>query len=224
MAKASSNEARKLARLSSDCSFLLTHMIRQNDGRTDEESRDILRSILGISEKHLSPNLKAFPVGWYSVATNTNVYNPETGEFDGNGNVDAVCFTESTLSGLRAHREVFSVQYGIAFDRDILFQKGANPCLNIREDLLKSSVRINGEQDERHLYNFVPLELHPYVNIINQGFDATHEREWRFVGDMRFRLSEIRFIFCPEEEFSIFSSIQKKGMPTLFDLEWLDRI
>ena len=223
MAKASSIEARKLARLSSDCSFLLTHMIRQNDGRTDKESRDILRSILGISEKRPSPNLKASPVGWYSVAK-ASVYNPETGKFDGNGTVNAVCFTESTLSGLRAHREVFSVQYGIAFDRDLLFQKGANPCLNIREDLLKISVPINGERYPRHLYNFVPLELHPYVNIINQGFDATHEREWRFVGDMKFMLSEIRLVFCPEKEFSIFSSIQKKGMPTLFALEWLDRI
>ena len=116
------------------------------------------------------------------------------------------------------------MQYGIAFDRDRLFQKGANPCLNIREDLLKISVPINGERYPRHLYNFVPLELHPYVNIINQGFDATHEREWRFVGDMKFMLSEIRLVFCPEKEFSIFSSIQKKGMPTLFALEWLDRI
>lgn len=223
MAKASSNEARKLARLSSDCSFLLPHMIRQNDGRTDKESKDILRSILGISEKQPSLNLKAFPVGWYSVA-NAPIYNPETGKFDGNGNVKAVCFTESTLSGLRAHREVFSVKYGIAFDRDCLFQKGANPCLNVREDLLKSSVPTSGERYPRRLFNFIPVELHPYVNIINQGFDATHEREWRFVGDMKFRLSEIRFIFCPEEEFSIFSSIQKKGMPTLFDLEWLDRI
>ena len=223
MAKASASEARKLARLSSDCSFLLTHMIRQNDGRTDKESRDILRSILGVSGKGSAPKLKASPVGWYS-AVDANVYNPETGKFDGNGNVNAVCFTESTLSGLRAHREVFSVQYGIAFDRDLLFQKGANPCLNIREDLLKTRVRISREQYPRHLYNFVPLELHPYVNIINQGFDATHEREWRFVGDMKFMLSQIRFVFCPEKDFSIFSSIQKKGVPTLFDLEWLDRI
>lgn len=222
MAKASSDEARKLARLSSDCSFLLTHMIRQNDGRTDKKSRKILRSILGISEKRPSPNLKASPVGWYSVAKSVSVYNPETGKFDGNGNVNAVCFTESTLSGLRAHMEVFSVKYGIAFDRDLLFQKGANPCLNVREDLLKS--RINGERYPRRLFNFIPVELHPYVNIINRGFDATHEREWRFVGDMKFILSEIRLVFCPEKEFSIFSSIQKKGMPTLFDLEWLDRI
>ena len=92
MAKASLNEARKLARLSSDCSVLLTHMIRQNDGRTDKESKDILRSILGISEKQPSPNLKAFPVGWYSVA-NASIYNPETGKFDGNGNLKALCFT-----------------------------------------------------------------------------------------------------------------------------------
>ena len=115
------------------------------------------------------------------------------------------------------------MQYGIAFDRDRLFQKGANPCLNIREDLLKISVRINGEQYARHLYKFVPLELHPYVNIISQGFDATHEREWRFVGDMKFRLSEIRFIFVQKKSFLFFFD-PEKGAPTLFDLEWLDRI
>ena len=50
-----------------------------------------------------------------------------------------MCFTESTLEGLKAHREVFSAKYGIAFDRDYLFERGANPCINLRTSLLKAS-------------------------------------------------------------------------------------
>ena len=47
--------------------------------------------------------------------------------------------------------------------------------------------------------------LQPYVNIINEAFDATHEREWRYVGDLRFSLEELRFVFCPESDFGDFA-------------------
>jgi hypothetical protein len=42
---------RELARLSTDCSFLLTHMVRQNGDpqKTDDEAKRDLQSILGLS-------------------------------------------------------------------------------------------------------------------------------------------------------------------------------
>jgi len=165
--------------------------------------------------------LKATTVGWYG-SSDAYVFDPVSNRFDRKSCSKAVCFTESTLAGLRAHREVFSTKYGVAFDRDFLFEKGANPCLNIRENIFKKKIEI--EKIDRHLYNFIPIDLHPYVNIISESFDATHEREWRYPGDLTFVSEDILFVFCPECDFPEFTYTQKDGKPVLFDLNWLDRI
>lgn len=223
MPKTNADMARELARLSSDCSFLLTHLVRQNDDRSDIQAKNILLSILDMNRRVPKPRLNASSVGWYS-RINPNLFEPETGEFDGLANSHAVCFTESTLAGLKAHRDVFSARYGLSFDRDYLFESGANPCLNISKSLLYERVIYVGERYDRRVYNFIPYQLQPYVNIINESFDATHEREWRYPGDFSFKYEDILFIFCPQKDFSIFCSIQSCGRPVLFDLAWLDRV
>ncbi len=223
MPKTNSEIARELARLSSDCSFLLTHLVRQNDGQSDAAAKKALLSILVVGSTPPRPYLRSSAVGWYSRLS-PNVFDPETGEFDGPIDSHAVCFTESTLAGLKAHRDVFHAQYGLAFDRDFLFERGANPCLNIRESLLKEKVTFVGERYERRVYNFIPHHLQPFVNIITESFDATHEREWRYPGDFSFKYREVLFVFCPEKDFPIFCSIQSCGRPVLFDLGWLDRV
>lgn len=169
------------------------------------------------------PTLKASVVSWYGTST-PKIFNPVTGNLDGSIKNRAVCFTESTLAGLRAHRDLFEVKYGLAFDRDDLFNKGANPCLNIRESLLREKTEFSGDPHPRSVYNFIPSELQPFVNVIHDSFDATHEREWRFANDLTFHWSEVRFVFCPEHEFDLFSMVQSNGMPCLFDLAWLNRI
>lgn len=224
MPKTNVKIARELARLSSDCSFLLTHLVRQNDGKNNTKAKDILLSILAVGKSRRKPRLDASPVGWYSVARNANVFDPETGEFDGPIDSYAVCFTESTLAGLKAHRDVFQAQYGLAFDRDFLFTCGANPCFNIRKSLLYEKITFVGERYDRKVYNFIPYHLQPFVNIINESFDATHEREWRYPGDFSFKYRDILFVFCPEKDFPDFCLIQSAGRPVLFDLDWLDRI
>lgn len=213
----------ELAHQSMDCSFLLTHLIRQSDNRSDSEAKQILNLILNIDNSHSSPYLKASRVGWYG-RTSPNIYNPITQEFNGTSNNNAVCLTESTLSGLKAHRDIFSAKYGVAFERDFLFKKGANPCLNIRQSLLKEEIKREGESYPRSLFNFIPSQLHPFVNIIHESFDATQEREWRIPGDFKFDYGDLLFIFCPTDEFSHFSKIQKNAQPILFDLDLLDRI
>lgn len=223
MPKANKELARELAKLSTDCSFLLSHLIRQHDGRSDQESKKVLKSILGLNPPSTKPTLKASSVGWYSDL-HPNVYNPISGNFDGQCNSKAVCFTESTLSGLKAHRDIFDIKYGIAFDRDLLFERGANPCLNISETLLKLPLRVQNKISPKKVFNFIPQQLHPYINIIHDSFDATHEREWRYAGDLTFSLKEVLFVFCPEKDLPIFSSLQSEGRPVLLDLAWLDRI
>jgi hypothetical protein len=224
MPKTNADEARELAKNSSDCSFLLTHLIRQNDGRTDAEASGIIQSILDIHSATSKPNLRAAIIGWYGTCSSPYVFNPSTGKLDGIVRNRAVCFTESTLSGLRAHRDLFKVKYGLAFDRDYLFSKGANPCLNIRESLLRAKTTFTDNPQERHLYNFIPSDLQPFVNVIHESFDATHEREWRYANDFNFNWRDLRFVFCPEQEFNAFSKVQNNSIPCLFDLAWLDRV
>lgn len=223
MPKASAADAQELAKLSSDCSFMLSHLIRQNAGRSDAEALGILKLILDVDGVSGTPMLKAASTGWYASA-GANVYDPLTGKMDGSSQTDAVCFTESTLAGLRAHRDVFQVKYGLSFDRDWLFGQGANPCLNVRESLLKDGQMWHGSKFESHLFNFIPAPLHPFVNIVHEGFDATHEREWRYPGHLSFGVSDVRFVFCPEADFATLAAIQCDGMPALFDLAWLDRV
>jgi hypothetical protein len=222
--KTTAETARELARLSSDCSFLLTHLVRQNDGRSDEKARSILESILNVRKKAATPCLRSSSIGWYSLASGALIYNPTSGKLDADCESKAICFTESTLSGLRAHRDVFSVKYGVAFDRDWLFKKGANPCLNIRESLFREEIYLSGERYPRHTFNFIPAQLTPFINVIHDSFDATHEREWRYAGDLPFKYSDVMFVFCRAADFSLFSRIQCEGKPVLFDLGWLDRI
>jgi hypothetical protein len=223
MPKTTAEVAKELARLSSDCSFLLTHLIRQNDEKSDLDAKSILSLILDLSGTPPKPLLKASNSGWYGTAS-PNIFNPVTRNFDGTSNYKAACFTESTLAGLKAHRDVFNAKYGLAFDRDLLFAKGANPCLNVRESLLKNSFLCNGETYPRSVFNFIPQQLHPFVNIIHESFDATHEREWRVSGDLEFTPTELILVFCPVEDFAHFASIQSVAKPVLFDLAWLDRV
>ena len=223
MSRTNADESRELAKNSSDCSFLLTHLIRQNTGKTDHNARLDLKSILGLVPK-AEPLLRASTVGWYGTSSGSRVFNPSTGELDGQVKSEGVCFTESTLAGLRAHRDLFEVKYGLAFDRDDLFAKGANPCINISKGLLRTSQPWHKSRSPKYLYNFVPEQLQPFVNVIHSSFDATHEREWRHPGDMQFKWADLKFVFCPEVEFKRFAAVQVNAMPCLFDLAWLDRI
>jgi hypothetical protein len=229
MAKASIKDSEKLARLSQDCSYLLTHLIRKNNEQilTDQNASQVLQSILniGVSQSTKNPVLLGNQIGWYGICDKAKLYQPYTAnQFLEPTETKGVCFTDSTLAGLRAHRKVFKAKHGLAFDRDFLFTKGANPCLNIRESLLRQEVNKADNGSYKNVYNFIPNEIAGFVNIIHESFDSTHEREWRILGDFEFDYSDIKFIFCPETEFETFSVIQKNGLPTLFDLMWLDRI
>ena len=90
--------------------------------------------------------------------------------------------------------------------------------------VLKASFTRNGEKFPRSVFNFIPPQLHPYVNVINESFDATHEREWRYAGNLSFDYENVMFVFCPVADFPEFTSVQTNGRPVLFDLQWLDRV
>ena len=199
-----------LAKQSFDSSFIISHLIRQidTDGaevKSDAASLEILKSILDFDKLGESPLLKA----------NRITNDPGQPCFrEGYEHPPVVCLTESTLMGLKSHRDTFHVKFGLAFARSFIISRSGNPCININE-LLFSEV-----QDE------LPHALRPFVRIIRYAnrefYDSSREKEWRIVNDFRFKVSSVQFIFCPTSEFSSFSVYQNRGLPVLFDLEWLD--
>lgn len=209
-----------LAIASQDCSFLLTHLVRQNAGKPDEAARNDLLSILNLANAAPSAVLKSRITGWYG-STLSKVYDPSSCGFIDTPSPRAVCLTESTFAGLKAHRDTFSAKYGLSFSRNHLLKRGANPCLNIKNEILKKDILMHGEIYPRHVFNFIPQELHPFINVIHDGYDSTHEREWRFPGDLEFTYEELVVVYCPQEDFATFSTIQNNGFPLLFDLSWL---
>lgn len=79
MVKATCEQQQILAKLSSDCSPLLTHLVRQNDGKSDADAQNILRSILGLVPG-TTPSLRASITGWYgSESVTPRVFSPEKG-------------------------------------------------------------------------------------------------------------------------------------------------
>lgn len=74
MPKANRDQSRKLARLSSDCSFLLTHLIRNDSNEAETDDSGKLSSILRISEQKTKGILKGSPTGWYSTCTDAKIY------------------------------------------------------------------------------------------------------------------------------------------------------
>ncbi len=159
MSKASIEDTKKLVRLSQDCSYLLTHLIRKNDEKisSDEDASAALQSILGINDADSNSKLIGSVIGWYGSCGGAKLYQPYTdNHFQEPTEVKGVCFTDSTLAGLRAHRKVFKAKHGVAFDREFLFKRGANPCLNIRESLLYQEVKRAGRGHYKNVYNLFP--------------------------------------------------------------------
>jgi len=150
-----------------------------------------------------------------------SILNPADKVYFKPSNATASCFTESTLRGLLAHRQVFNAKYGLSFSRAHLFSAGANPVINISEKLFKKEVgSVVGGYDK--VFNHISEPLVPFVNIINEKFDATHEREWRLATDFEFEIENLIFILCPVADFHEFAHLQSNGLPVLFDLDWLE--
>lgn len=63
------------------------------------------------------------------------------------------------------------------------------------------------------MYNFIPTDLQPFVNVIHDSLDATYEREWRHPVDLQFEWSEVKFVFCTERDFALLKDVQANAMP-----------
>ncbi|MCS5696943.1 hypothetical protein [Desulfofundulus thermocisternus] len=144
------------ARENFDLTILVTHLIK------GDSPWETLKTIL--TEKCI----RASVTGYYGKLNNTK----------------AVCFADLSIRGLQRHSAKYS-PYGLAFLKELIFDKGGGPALYIREDIIKQ-------------IPFFPDILKPFVNKINlYTYDFHHEREWRVPGDFHFEYHEISVLFAP---------------------------
>lgn len=108
----------------------------------------------------------------------------ETGYFHYKYGTKAVCFADLTSRGLLRHSKKYS-PFGIAFQKEYVFEKGGGPALYVREDIL-------GHSDH------FPESVRPFVNKINlKTHDFHHEREWRTPEDLLFEHNEVSIVYAP---------------------------
>lgn len=212
----------ELQNKSPDCSGIITRLLRQVDKNgieihTKEDSVKYLLGILDAENNFSKPKIDAH---WLQEHESLPYFDPKP---------NVISFTEATFSGIKIHRDIFKCNYGISFKREFILEKDGSPCIIIPEGRYYSGTK--NEDGKLHwLFHSIPDQIKPFLSLIRKpnafhdGYDISHEREWRIAGDLHFKIEDVFIIFCPQEDFPIFMKAQDNGIPILFDLKWLDLI
>ncbi len=106
-----------------------------------------------------------------------------------------ICFTECTIPGIISHCERFG-RFGIVYRKSEIFQKGARPCIYLdgkHYKIIKDLYQTQSSPDNDELYH-LSCYYKPYRPGIH---DFSHEREWRFFGDLSFDELKPAGFFAP---------------------------
>lgn len=104
-------------------------------------------------------------------------------------NPSAVCFSECVWPAIANLSEQYS-NYGLVFNKTVLFNRSGGPALYVRGDTLKAAGAT------------MPVEMRPLVSpfdpeaVLKEGrpLDWIHEREWRLPCDLTFVDAEVEYI------------------------------
>lgn len=120
---------------------------------------------------------------------------------------NSVCFTEAPLPQIKrliakvAGRQIQLQPYGLIFDKSFLLAKGASPAIYVNakgtqlRDYLLAEFRKQFAQiktlkrpkkSQQEYYKSI-VQYYSLINIIADNYDFTWEREWRLIGDLRFK-------------------------------------
>ena len=130
-----------------------------------------------------------------------------------------VCFTETPLNQIKnlvqdiPNRNINLKPYGIVFWRDQLLEKGANSAIYLNAkgtDLRNYLIQQFDDQFEniktlRKLktvddYYHEIIQYFSLINVINDKYDFSWEREWRYHGNFRFNYRNMVAIVCKNPE------------------------
>jgi hypothetical protein len=130
----------------------------------------------------------------------------------------AVCFTESTWSGLLDHAQKYS-RFGIGFKKSVLFESGGAPAIympphlfNAQRDHIRNKIESEKEFFAPEIFPFITTFAPNYMNskYIQENWtdggkprkitDYSHEREWRTPSNFDFLLDQVEFVIVGNYE------------------------
>lgn len=114
----------------------------------------------------------------------------------------AVCFSETPLHLLERIAQHRSA-YGIVFRKDFIMSKGGNPIWYAYKDqpvtsAFQALVKAAGPNPHHPIWKVTPFVDRPGAYETASYF-YEHEREWRVVGDVFFKTSDVAFLVIPED-------------------------
>ncbi len=146
----------------------------------------------------------------------------------------SVCFSEAPLSELSSFYESTQIEsknvnkyqkYGLAFSQSFVRSKGGHPVFYFdsnNEPVVEAVNKIGQPINRNQTRSILPLfesfgkKLHSHTS---GSTDYRWEREWRFVGDFVFGLSEVAFGICPENDIGNMEQIAQNQFPFI-DPSW----
>ncbi len=145
------------------------------------------------------------------------------------GKFKTVCFTETPLPQINnltskiQGRSIELKAYGLVFQKDFLIQEGANPAIYINSkgtDLktyllsefrsIFSKIRSYKKliKAKKNHYDAI-IQYFSLINIIDDNHDFSWEREWRYIGNLRFDYQNIVAIIAEEpDEFESYCKLK----------------
>mgnify|MGYP001062315342 CR=1 FL=1 len=192
-----------------DYSPLLVHLTRDGiDAFGDPcvSAKEVLECIL--DEK----TLKAFN---YYCLFNSDLESQSSSSQD---LFKVACFTETPIDQINVllmevnGRNFKPKPYGLVFKKDYIRQQEGNPVFYVAGSLFDSLWRLYNDAKERS-FSSRDNKVLALVNKCDEEIDFHWEREWRIVGDLKFRLNDIYCGLCPEEDISYFKN---KYSPVVF--------
>jgi len=122
-----------------------------------------------------------------------------------------VCFTETPIAQIEVLMENLEGRtkkfepYGLVFKKDYIREKGGNPVFYCSDKLFDTMWQLYNSALSNNFSNgenrFLAL-----VNRCDNKIDFHWEREWRFVGDLVFKLTDVYCALCRESDISDFKS------------------
>jgi hypothetical protein len=122
-------------------------------------------------------------------------------------NFKVACFTEVPLSQIRylvgtiPGRQIELSSYGFVFNKKFLIEKGAQPALYINSygpnTHLREAVDLVYDLAVKKKFSGRIWRLLPFVSAMHEKYDFTWEREWRVLGSLVFKLTDLVCVILP---------------------------
>ncbi len=119
--------------------------------------------------------------------------------------------------------------YGFVFSRDFLISNGAQPAIYVNsyggnselKEAADEIYKIAAKSD----FHKKLSRLIPYLNIMNERYDFTWEREWRIAGNLEFKLNDIACVILPEQkDEELKNEMLEGGLPVISPGWTMERI